>query len=342
MPLAVRIQRGEPPALRVGHLEAQPCERLLHDPTGVCMSRGLPQLHADSCEQRVVVEHLLEVRDQPHRIHGVAMESAPQLIVQPALRHPLERVTHEPQPLLLTRARPEAQQHVEQLRLRELRCATEPAGAWVVAVPERPRGLHPARRGESSARARRSFGRGVDLLERARTLEHRLAPMLPGLRHRHHHAPERGHAVAILGRIVRATVERHSLRREEHRHRPAPVTGDGLHGLHVDGVDVRALFTIDLHVHEQVVHDARGGLILERLVRHHVTPVTRGVPDAEQDRLVLGHRARKGLRPPRVPVDGVLRVLLQVGAGFCCETIRHGYIQSTRRAPPSPCRASTT
>jgi len=48
---------------------------------------------------------------------------------------------------------------------------------------------------------------------------------------------------------------------------------------HVDLIDVGALLAVDLDVHEQVIHDARGRLVLEAFVRHDVTPVAGGVTD---------------------------------------------------------------
>jgi hypothetical protein len=43
-------------------------------------------------EQRVVVEHLLEVRDDPPRVDAVAGEPAADLVVHAAGRHPAQRV----------------------------------------------------------------------------------------------------------------------------------------------------------------------------------------------------------------------------------------------------------
>jgi hypothetical protein len=39
---------------------------------------------------RVVVQHLLEVRHQPDRVGGVACIAAAQVIVDAAVRHPLQ------------------------------------------------------------------------------------------------------------------------------------------------------------------------------------------------------------------------------------------------------------
>src|SRR6185437_15291486 len=70
-------------------------------------------------------------------------------------------------------------------------------------------------------------------------------------------------------------------------------------------------------------HEARDVLVLERLVRHHVAPVTRGVPDAEEDRLVLARRALERSGSPRVPLHRIAGVLEEVGGGFGGEVV-HG------------------
>ena len=148
---------------------------------------------------------------------------------------------------------------------------------------------------------------------------------------------EAGHARAVVGREVRAAEERTTVGVEEHRHRPAAAAGHRLDRLHVDGVDVGALLAVDLHVHEALVHDRGDRGVLERLVGHHVAPVARRVPDRQQDRLVLGPRPGERLLAPRVPVDRVVGVLAQVGAGLVGEAV-HG-VQATASLPrrwPSP------
>ena len=86
-------------------------------------------------------------------------------------------------------------------------------------------------------------------------------------------------------------------------------------------VEVGALLAIDLDVDERVVHGARDVGIVERLVRHHEAPVTRGVADREQDRLVLLTCTRERLFSPRVPVDGVVGVLQEIRARLVRQAI---------------------
>ena len=66
-----------------------------------------------------------------------------------------------------------------------------------------------------------------------------------------------GHGRRPAGsRCRRRTADR---RGHEHGHRPAAGAGDRLDGVHVDAVDVRALFAVDLDVHEELVHQRGGG-----------------------------------------------------------------------------------
>jgi hypothetical protein len=118
----------------------------------------------------------------------------------------------------------------------------------------------------------------------------------------------------VLGEVGAGEVRR-ALRRQEHRERP-PARAARQQRVRrlVDAVEVGALLAVDLDVDERVVHDARDLVVLERLVRHHVAPVARGVADRQQDRLVLAPRERQGFRAPFVPVDRVAGVLAQVRA----------------------------
>jgi len=101
------------------------------------------------------------------------------------------------------------------------------------------------------------------------------------------------------------------------------MTGQRLGRLHVAGVDVRPLLAVDLDGHEVTVEIGRGRLVLERLVRHHVAPVTRGIADADEHRHVTPRRLGEGLVAPLPPVDRIVLVLQQIGARTASEPVRH-------------------
>jgi hypothetical protein len=80
-------------------------------------------------EQRVVVEHLLEVGDEPLRVDGVTREAAADLVVDAAGCHRAQRPLGD-----LDVAAPE--QELDRRRLRELRRMTEATVGGVERPPE--------------------------------------------------------------------------------------------------------------------------------------------------------------------------------------------------------------
>jgi hypothetical protein len=109
--------------------------------------------------------------------------------------------------------------------------------------------------------------------ERLRLRGHVLRPLAVRVGDGPQHLPERGQAVTRLGREVRAAEERLAVRREESGEGPAALPRERDDGVHVHGVDVRALLPVDLDADEEFVHERRGRLVGERLVLHHVAPV---------------------------------------------------------------------
>src|SRR5262249_49730643 len=122
---------------------------------------------------------------------------------------------------------------------------------------------------------------------------------------------------------VGATPERLAGWRQEHRQWPAARLSQQRERRLVNGVEIRALFAIDLDVDEQLVHQPGDAVILETLMRHDVAPVTGGLADREQDRRALWLCRRQRLRPPGLPVHWVVLVLEQVGAGLAIEVVAH-------------------
>jgi hypothetical protein len=101
------------------------------------------------------------------------------------------------------------------------------------------------------------------------------------------------------------------------------VTGHRQNRLHVDRVDVRPFFAIDLDVHESLVHQARRFSVFEGFVSHDMTPMARGVADAQEYRLVFLTCLLERFRPPWKPVDWIVGVLQKVGTCFVREAIGH-------------------
>jgi hypothetical protein len=82
-----------------------------------------------------------------------------------------------------------------------------------------------------------------------------------------------------------------------------------MQGGHINLIDVRTLFAVNFDVDEQLVHHARGSLILKGLVRHDMAPVAGGVADRQQDRLIRTLGLLQRFRPPGPPVDRIVLVL---------------------------------
>ena len=135
-----------------------------------------------------------------------------------------------------------------------------------------------------------------------------------GFRCRHQHARKSRHPLAIDRRKIGAAEKRLRLGREEHRQRPSAAPGDHLHRFHIDVVEVGALLAIDLDGDEILVHQARDAFVLERLALHHVAPMARRISDRQQDGFVFRFGARERLLAPRIPIDGIVGVLAQIGA----------------------------
>ena len=194
------------------------------------------------------------MRHEPSIVHRVPVEAATHLIVDSAPRHFHERCAHDRELLRIPGTPPVPEQKVQRHRLRKLRGALEAAVPRIVARGDPARGLVELRRRERACAHRRLLRARVELAHALRGVEHVAAPSAVGVGDRAQHAHERRHPVTVRGRVVRAAVIRHALRRQEHRHGPAALPCHRLHGAHVDRVEVRALLTIDLDVHEELVH----------------------------------------------------------------------------------------
>jgi hypothetical protein len=147
--------------------------------------------------------------------------------------------------------------------------------------------------------------------------QHLAALLAPGAADVLHQVDEARQLVARRLGEIGAGEKRRLVRGQEHRERPAAAAlGQQLVRGLVDLVEIGTLLAVDLDVDEQPVHHRRHLGVLETVVRHHVAPVAGRIADRQQDRLGLAARLFQGFLAPRVPVDRVVGVLQQIGAGF--------------------------
>ena len=330
---AVRVgvlRRGEA-AAREQHLAQQVPDRLLDDRAVAVLACHDPRMEVGGGQQRVVVEHLLEVRHDPARVDGVAVEAAADDVVQAAGGHPVERPSHHPESLVPAAA----QEELDRGRGRELRRGPEAAeGGLVVAGEPALRGVE--ERGRQRPLARLEAGCAAERgHEPLRLRLEVVAPVVPRTGDRLQDLPKARQPVTRVRGKVGAGVERSPVRRQEHRGRPATLSGHRHTRLHRQRVDVGPFLAVDLDVDEQLVHQRRGCLIRERLVLHDVAPVARAVADRDQERATRLLRLRERLVAPRKPVDRVVRVLEEVRARGSCEPVhRAPYVASPSGVAP--------
>ena len=135
------------------------------------------------------------------------------------------------------------------------------------------------------------------------------------------HLAEPGHAEAGRRREVGAAVEGLEPGGEPDAHGPAAAAGDGLHGAHVEIVQVRPLLPVDLDGDEMVVEHLGHRLILEGLALHDVAPVAGAVADAQEDGPVELAGFGQGQGAPGPPGDRVVGMLEQIGAAALAELV---------------------
>ncbi len=186
-------------------------------------------------------------------------------------------------------------------------------------------------RGRRLQQPRRQIGLGTGraghlaqvLGQVAGLLDDLLPAILPGVGHGRQHLVEARHALARLGRPISAAIERLQVGRQEDRHRPAAAAGHHLHRVHVNLVQVRPLFAIDLDAHEVLVHP-RGDLPDSRSSRAP-SRGTSGRPSSRSTRKSAALRLWTA-RAPRVPRETNppdCCVLQQVRAGLVGQSVGH-------------------
>ncbi len=130
-----------------------------------------------------------------------------------------------------------------------------------------------------------------------------------------------GPAIARRGREVSASPKRLPLRCTEHGEGPSTLLAKQRQRGHVDGVDVGTFFSVDFYVDEQLVHDRRGRRVFEAFMGHDMAPMAGGVANRQQDRPVQFLGALQRLAAPWIPLDRIVGMLEQVGAGLVGEQV---------------------
>ncbi len=269
-------------------------------------------------EQRLVVEHLLEVGNQPLLIHAVPRETTAEVVVHPAGSHRVERRGDHRACRRGFVVEVGPQEQLERHGGRELWCGAESAPGGVERLAEL---LHGDRHRVDGRKLRvgGNLRGSTDVLHQGRhVVIDVIAPVAPCIVDRGHELHERR-----LG-VVSATEEWSLVWSEKHGHRPSTATRHRLHCIHVHAVHVGSLLTIHLHVDEQSVHHLCNLDILERLVGHHVAPVAGGISDRQQHRNVATTRLCEGLVAPGPPRHRIVAMLAKIGRGFQREAIHAG------------------
>ena len=322
----VGILRGiEAAMFPVAHPRIDPGDDLTGNAFALRLAKALVRVHVIPQQLRVVVAHLLEVRHDPALIHRVAMKPAGQMIVEATLRHLLERHhRRQPRGRIGTVAPCGIEQQIERAGMRKLGLRAEPAIAPVELLQHRVDDLADQFRTgilRAAVEAFVVFDRGHDA---ACGVVDLVAPVLERLGHRVQHAAKAGASVPVDRREVGAAEERRSGRGEEGRQRPSALSADGGDCGLVARVDVGPLVAIDLDGDVVLVDQRRGVGVFIALAVHDVTPVAPHGADVEQDRLVFGRGARKGVRTPLVPVDGLVHGRAQVCRACRRQTVEWG------------------
>ena len=324
--LGIGVERCAEGALPGRHLARQPCDGLVCPGAKELVVRALvrdPQQLEQEC---VVVEHLLEMRDQPAVVDRIAREAAAEVIVDTALAHPGERQLHRAVVALVVHALAGAPKELEHHGLRKFGRAAHAAVDGVDHAGDLIGGAVEFRGGDDDApcgpRAFRQAGH-----ERAAVLLDALRFVTKDALDLAQEVDEGGFAVARGFGKIGAAPERLAIRSEEHGERPAAVLAEMVQRRHVDLVDVGAFFAVHFDVDEEFVHHVGGCRVFEALVRHDVAPVAGGVSHGQQDGLIGALGFGKRLGAPRPPVDGIVLVLQQVRTGLAREPVFVGSVR---------------
>ena len=123
------------------------------------------------------------------------------------------------------------------------------------------------------------------------------------------HIAETGPAKFGFGWKIGAAPKWQRFRGEKHGEWPAPLLAQAMERCHIDAVDVRPLFAVDLDVDEARVHQSGGLGVLKAFVGHHMAPVAGRIAHGKQNGPVEFPGFLKGWLAPSVPVYWIVLVL---------------------------------
>jgi len=139
----------------------------------------------------------------------------------------------------------------------------------------------------------------------------------------------------VRWREISAGVKRLEIGRDEYVVRPATAARHQLGGRHVEFIHVRALLPVDLDADDRLVHQLGDLRILKDLPFHHMAPITGGIANGDQNRLIFLPRLGKRFLTPRIPVNRVMRVLEQIRAARINKPICSGMRRKRKSQNPS-------
>ncbi len=205
--VGLRVERGDKSAARIRHLFEHEGEGSLGRAAVFLLACAVVDLRKELGQLRLVVKHLLEVRNVPAAVGAVAMETACQVIDDASRRNVIERVGHHGVGLLIVGMRGRKLEQLELGRLGKLggigfvRIEVDAAELGIARLDQRLDGRRhqPAlelHRRRVETRPRQPPHRAGDQLG---VLFDAGAVALPGVQHAGKHSREPGLARPILG-----------------------------------------------------------------------------------------------------------------------------------------------
>ena len=321
--LAVCVLSAEKAAALAAKLPQAIIQRLLRHPAIESEVPLLPGLRVAQRQQGIVVEGFFKVGRQPLPVGGIAGKAPADLVKDSAAGHLLQGfLRHLPGFPILRQCRV-AQQKQQIVRRGEL---GRPAKAAILPV----KGSRQLLKGSAGQyRVRLSLRSRALLTEIGAQLLRRVLKArpisLPLPLHRFQQRQQTQLPAPVLPGEIGPGKKRLLLRRHQHGERPSAAAVEGGADLHIDRVHVGALLPIHLHRHKTPVQHRCHILADEGLRFHHMTPVTGGVADGEEDGFPLLLSFGKGFLAPGIPVHRVFGMLAQIQGALAGQMVRHGH-----------------